>query len=228
LQAAALRCEALFELFAPTGCVGCEARTALGAPLCPSCRQTIVRPGACSLAGVPVVAAVIYRPPIQDALRRLKYEGRPDLARPLAWLLAEAMGGLSDTDALLAPVPVHRRRLAERGYNQAALLSGALARLGPWQSVPRVLARQRWSGAQVGRGRAERLENVKADFVVRQPRRVEGRTVIVVDDVVTTGATAYSCLLALRAAGAQVAAIAAVARAGGAAEELLVGTRLEG
>ncbi|MBN1606768.1 MAG: ComF family protein [Polyangiaceae bacterium] len=228
LRTAALGCEALLEMLAPTRCVGCDTRTALGVPLCNACRRTLERPAVCSLAGIPVVAAAIYRPPIQDALRRLKYASRPDLARPLARLLAEAMVQLSGTRALLAPVPVHRRRLAERGYNQAALLTRELARLGPWKSAPLLLARRHWSGAQVGRGRAERLENVRSDFVVRQARRAAGQTIIVVDDVVTTGATAYSCLLALRAAGAEVAAVAAVARAGGAPEELLAGTPFEG
>jgi ComF family protein len=138
------------------------------------------------------------------------------------------MVDLGEARALLVPVPLHRRRLAERGYNQAALLAGELARLGTWKAAPLVLARRHWAGAQVGRGRAERVANVRRDFVVRQPHRVEGRMVIVVDDVVTTGATTYSCLLALRAAGAKVAGVAAVARAGGTAEELLVGAPFEG
>jgi ComF family protein len=228
IQAAALGCETLLDLFAPTRCVGCETRTPVGVPLCEACRSTLQKPAPCSLAGIPVVAATIYRPPIQDALRRLKYGGRPDLARPLARLLSEAMGELGVTHALLAPVPVHPRRLAERGYNQVALLTGALMRLGPWKSVPLALARRRWTGAQVGRSRTERLENVRMDFVVRNAGRVAGRTVVLVDDVVTTGATAYSCLLALHAAGAKVAAVAAVARAGGEPEELLPGARLEG
>jgi ComF family protein len=228
LQAAALGYETLLDMLAPTRCVGCETRTGLRRPLCEACRLALEKPAACSLAGIPVVAAAIYRPPIQDAIRRLKYSGRPDLARPLAWLLADAMGELGGTDALLAPVPVHRRRLAERGYNQAAVLSRELAQLGPWKSAPLALGRRHWSGAQVGRGRAGRLENVRTDFFVREARRVTGRTIIVVDDVVTTGATAYSCLLALRAAGAKVAAIAAVARAGGAPEELFAATRFEG
>lgn len=185
-------------------------------------------PAVCSVDGIAVVARTIYQPPLRDAIRRLKYDNRPDLARPLAQLLAESLEDFRDTGALLVPVPVHPHRLAERGYNQAALLAGALAYWGPWKSAPLALARRRWSGPQVGHDRTARLQNVKNDFAVRQAKLVAARTVIVVDDVVTTGATAYSCLSALRSAGAKVVAVAAIARAGGKPEELVVRPPLEG
>jgi ComF family protein len=221
LQSAAHGCDALLELLAPTRCVGCDVRTGARIPLCAACRELLQPPAPCSLAGVRVLSAAVYRAPVQRAIRRLKYDGRPDLAAPLARLVQPCLGDLRTADLLLVPVPVHPRRLAERGYNQAALIAGALARLGPWTPAPFALGRRNWSGAQVGRNRAARLSSVAQDFVVRQPRRVEGRTVVVVDDVVTTGATAYSCLSALREAGAEVAAVIAVARAGGGTEELV-------
>ena len=111
----------------------------------------------------------------------------------------------------LVPIPLHRARLAERGYNQAALVAGAAARLLGVRHLPLSLARPRRTREQASLGRRDRLVNVEDAFVVRQA--LHGQRLVVIDDVVTTGATASACADALRRAGAEVAAIAAIARA---------------
>jgi ComF family protein len=157
------------------------------------------------------MAALAYAPPFDAIIQRFKYQGRPDLARGLASLLRFAPIGPGD---LVVPVPLHPKRLAERGYNQAALLAGALARPNGARVGARALTRMRDTPHQASLARAERLANVSAAFRARQPAAVRGRRVVLVDDVVTTGATAAACIRALRGAGADVCMVLAVAAAG--------------
>jgi ComF family protein len=112
---------------------------------------------------------------------------------------------------LLVPVPLHPRKLAERGYNQSALLARALGRELRWRVRERALRRCRDTHAQAELDRNARLENVKGALIERE--QLEGKRVVLVDDVVTTGATASACKEALGRAGAIVIAVAAVARA---------------
>lgn len=164
--------------------------------------------------GLAVVATGLYDGALAAAVQRLKYRKRPDLGRPLGQRLARALrqAALADSHLLvLVPVPLHPTRLAERGYNQSALVAEAAARDLGLQSGPRTLTRTRITGEQASLARRARLENVASAFAVREP--VRDRLVIVVDDVVTTGATALACAAALTGAGALVVAIAAVARA---------------
>jgi ComF family protein len=111
----------------------------------------------------------------------------------------------------LVPVPLHPRKLAERGYNQSALLARALGRELRWRVRERALRRCRDTQAQAELGRNARLENVSGALIERE--ELEGMRVVLVDDVVTTGATASVCREALGRAGAIVIAVAAVARA---------------
>ena len=105
---------------------------------------------------------------------------------------------------LIVPVPLHRRRLAGRGFNQSALMARRLSRLlgRPW--TPAALSRARDTPSQGGLSRAARMENMKGAFVVppRKRRYVSGRSLLLVDDVWTTGATCRACAAALRRAGA--------------------------
>jgi ComF family protein len=199
---------ALLELVAPPECVACESRSA--APLCERCGALVIAPAPRSLAGVPVLAALGYAPPFDGVLRRFKYQGRPDLAPRLAELLP---GSSMLPGHTLVPVPLHPRRLAERGYNQAALLANALARRGGLRVQSTALCRLRDTPRQARLPRAERLRNVEAAFQARRPEALTGSRVVLVDDVVTTGATALACIGSLRRAGARVSAVLAAASA---------------
>lgn len=155
----------------------------------------------------------MYAPPLSLAISRLKFERRSDLAKELARALITPLGdlGLTRRDAFV-PVPLHRLRLVERGFNQAGLVARALASATGATFRPQQLERLRATAQQARLGRDEREANVHAAFRVRAPRTV-GR-VVLVDDVVTTGSTALACVESLREAGCDVAAVVALARAG--------------
>jgi ComF family protein len=204
----------LLDRLAPTACVQC------GAPAqeltCRRCSTlgAIVPPAQVRVRGTRVVAAASYEPPVSVAVRRFKYEERVDLACPLARLLHPLLApALGCAECLLIPVPLHPRRLAQRGYNQAALLARQLSQLTGAKYVPTALARIRDTPRLAGQSRGARAATASGSFVVRRADLVQRRPIILVDDVVTTGATAAACIDALHAAGADVKAVAAVARA---------------
>jgi ComF family protein len=135
-------------------------------------------------------------------LRRHKYGLDQSLGRALAEFLdagPELKAGAYD---IVIPVPLHRTRLRWRGFNQAALLGAALARRLNCSLDVVTLARVRATASQTERDRAQRTRNVRDAFAVRRPSRVAGQRVLLVDDVMTTGATADECARVLRAAGA--------------------------
>ena len=167
------------------------------------------------LDGIPAVAAVPYAGPLADAVQRFKYGARPDLAAQLAALADAALGRLHpEPGSVLVPVPLHPRRLAERGYNQSALLARQLAHRHGLGFAPLALQRLRATDHQVGRTREQRWSNVADAFAVRDVRALAGRHVVLVDDVVTTGATVIACIQSLSAQGARVAGVVALAQAG--------------
>ena len=164
---------------------------------------------------MPLVVAGAYAPPLAPAIRRLKFEGHAELGRELARLLEPRLAALGlGAGASFVPVPLHRSRLVERGFNQAALLASALADSRGGSFAPRALVRSRRTEQQARLGRTERERNVREAFAAR-PGPVP-RCAILVDDVVTTGATALACVRALRQAGSEVLAVAALARTTGA------------
>jgi ComF family protein len=138
--------------------------------------------------------------PLAAAIRQLKYDGRRDLAGPLGSVFADAYP--FDRHAVLTPVPLHPTRLRRRGYNQAALLAAAVGRRRRLAVAPLALARIRDTPAQTGLTGAARRQNLAGAFAVRQPSAVRDTHVVVVDDVLTTGATADACATALVGAGA--------------------------
>ncbi len=151
------------------------------------------------------------------ALQRLKYDGRADIARTLAPLLAPALARVvAQTGVDLAvPVPLHWRRLSSRGFNQAALLLGHAARGLALEVDRTTLRRVRATAAQSGLRGGQRAGNVASAFAVprRRRARVAGRRVLCVDDVMTTGATLGACARALLAAGAREIVVFCAARA---------------
>lgn len=195
-------------------CVGC------GESLEPidRCCETCGLPGeaspcdACLMSPPPfdrARAAFHYGGAISDVLHRYKYEDHPEFARPLAAHLARL--DLEPPDLVL-PVPLHAARRRSRTYDQALYLAQALARARGWRLEPGLVTRVRATERQVGRHRDERVANVAGAFVVHGD--VKGLSVLLVDDVVTTGATAAECARVLKAAGARLVQVAAVARAG--------------
>lgn len=131
------------------------------------------------------------------------------MARPLAELLAAGPLTLAPPPELVVPVPLHPGRERSRGYSQSALLGAALGHLFGVRHEPRALLRTRPTAPQVGLTAAARRENVRGAFRCPRPELVRGRTVWLVDDVITTGATVAEAARTLRLAGArQVWAVA--------------------
>jgi ComF family protein len=151
---------------------------------------------------------------LRALVQRLKCDGYRPLAKPLGRCLARAAERLSEQSFdLIVPVPLHRKRERQRGFNQAELLAAELARLRHIPLGARDCMRVRDTPPQTGLRRAERRKNVAGAFDVPSPQRVEGKRVLLIDDVLTTGATASSCAQALRQAGAAGVWVATVARA---------------
>jgi ComF family protein len=202
------------ELVSPSLCAACEEPAGPGDLLCAHC-EALARPSDVVERlpdGALVVTSGLYEGPLGEAIRRMKYGQRPDLARAFGVRLGKALAAAPFvSQAALVPVPLHRARLAERGFNQSALVAGAAARFLRVEYLPLALARPRRTVEQASLGRSARRDNVAGAFVVRGS--VRGRRVIVVDDVVTTGATSRACTAALEDAGAEVVAVAALARA---------------
>ena len=169
---------------------------------CQACAATLTLPEA--RPDPSHLAAFVYGGAIAQAITRLKFERRPDVARPLAAALRRAARALAaDPPDVVIPVPLHPRRLVERGYNQSALLAGPVARDLRARFLPRALGRCRDTLAQATLQRADRLTNLEGAFHVRRPGDVRGRRALVVDDVRTTGATLYACAATLLEAGAR-------------------------
>jgi ComF family protein len=200
----------LASVVARSRCAACDARVAHLAAFCDACASTAER--ACE-SEEPSFAAFTYGGAVARAIARLKYDGRPDLARPLGDVLWRALEPRARQvrDAIVVPVPLHVSRLAERGFNQSALIARRLARHLGAPLLPLALARVRETPPQATLNREARIANVADAFRARQPERVERRVVLLVDDVRTTGATMEACTRVLMAAGAASVACAVVA-----------------
>ena len=159
-------------------------------------------------------AACLYDEHSRDLILKLKHADRTDLSGLFArWLSRAAAELLEEADAV-APVPMHPSRLLRRRYNQAAEIARPLGVLAGRPYLPDTLVRGRDTDSQGGKSATARRRNVAAAFVVPESRRhrVVGRKVLLVDDVLTTGATAEGCARALLAAGAAQVTLAVVAR----------------
>ncbi len=154
----------------------------------------------------------MFEGPLREAIHQLKYKGRTSLARPLGQYMGQAWQARPLPADLIVPVPLHPARLRERGYNQATLLADRLARATGLALEERGLQRVRATSPQVDLNAAERKANVQGAFQA-EPSRVRGHTIVVVDDVCTTGATLEACSLALQEAGAQRVYAMTLARA---------------
>jgi ComF family protein len=155
---------------------------------------------------------LVFEGPIRNALHKLKYRQNVALGDALGSHLAGYLRTLDWPVELVVPIPLGKTRLKERGYNQVGLVARSVASVVGLHYSPRSIFRVRETESQVGLSIVERKENV-ADAFRAMPELVAGKTVLLVDDVATTGATLASCAQALLLAGAQGAYALTIARA---------------
>src|SRR5271168_2275061 len=219
---------ALDTLYPPT-CLACRAATDLHGALCPRCwsaMRFIERPF-CERLGTPfeqdlgqglLSPQAMADPPVFARARavarfedgpsrtlahRLKYSDRAELARPIArWMARAGVDLLADAD-LLTPVPLHALRLWRRRFNQAAALAAEISRQTGKPCDLSALLRVKATRSQIGLSRAQRAENVQGAFRAADRARVRGLNVVLIDDVLTSGATANAASRALLRAGAK-------------------------
>jgi ComF family protein len=193
-------------LLAPPLCWGCSGPARRGDALCRACRALLHRLSAepVWLCGTRVWAPVAYSGPARDLVGALKFRGAVGVADAMAAQIAANAPSELLAGVTLVPVPLHARRLRSRGYNQAAAIAAALGRRAGLE-VADFLVRTGPAATQVGRHREQRRAGPAGAIEVRGavPARV-----LLVDDVVTTGATLAACRNALRAAGtSEIAAV---------------------
>ena len=229
----------LLDALLPPRCLNCGEDVADPGALCPACwgRLAFLHAPACSCCGHPFEhevgpvglcgACASARPPFRRARAALRYEegsrdlvlrfkhaDRTDAAPAFARWMARAGAELIEDCDLVAPVPLHWRRLFRRRYNQAALLSQRIAAATGRRHAPDLLHRSRPSVGQGGLGRRARRERVAGAFVVKASWRdqVKGRNILLIDDVFTTGATASACAETLLDGGARAVDVLTLAR----------------
>ncbi|MBD3306511.1 ComF family protein [candidate division KSB3 bacterium] len=210
-------------------CKTCWSRIVLiSEPVCPQCGKpfdsSVVRQhaphrcGACRTSPPFfdfAFAPAHYDGVLKEAILQFKFHQKPGLGRPLAHLLLGQIPpdlALQDYEVIL-PVPLHKSRQKQRGYNQAAILARHLARPYHLELMPHNLIRTRDTHAQsLLQGSQERQTNVKNAFHLRSPEAIRDRRVILVDDVLTTGATVNECAKTLKNAGARTVCVLTVSR----------------
>jgi ComF family protein len=215
MQTVARLLASLLDALAPPCCAACDGPAS--GVFCSACAAALRAYPSELLDGIPLLVGGHYGSPLSDAIVRFKYQGRAELAAGLGALVAPKLAAARlPARSLLVPVPLHARRLALRGYNQAALLARALSSATGLPCAPRLLLRSRETERQVGKSRELRLTNADGAFEVNTrllSQHARPATVVLVDDVVTTGSTVRACAQALAAGGARLVAVAAIARA---------------
>jgi ComF family protein len=219
----------LIDVALPPLCPSCREPLADGIGLCASCwsRLSLIEPPYCARLGIPFVydagpgllsMEAIANPPAYDRARAavryddiartlvqaFKYSDRLDLAPMMGrWMARAGRDLLADADGLI-PVPLHWRRLWARRFNQSSALAGAISAVCGIPVVHGGLKRVRATPQQVGRSKVERADNVQGAFRVPDEHKaaVAGRQLVLIDDVLTSGATVDACARALLRAGA--------------------------
>jgi ComF family protein len=233
--------KAFLDIIFPPRCHVCRCFLAepTDIHLCNNCREKIITVSSplCTICGVPFAtengidhicghclttrrpfagarAAARFEGPLQELIHRFKYGKKIHLSRPLGLLTATVLGDFHPAVSAdcIVPVPLHRRRLRERGFNQSQLIGRILAK--SWEIPLSVhnLRRIRWTTPQTGLSAAERERNIRGAFAVVKPDRLEGKRLLLVDDVYTTGSTVTECAKTLRQSGAKEVYVVTVAR----------------
>jgi ComF family protein len=233
----------MLDAVLPPLCLGCNEIVSAPGALCAACWQgfSFVSAPHCARCGYPfaedlgadaLCAGCLARPPryhraraalvYDDQSRRLvlplKHGDRTDIAGACGRWMARAGAELLASAELVAPVPLHWRRLLTRRYNQAMLLARVVVReASPGHGLrlaPDLLRRRRWTGSQAGLGAKERRSNVGQAFDVhpRWTAAVDGKNILLIDDVMTTGATVEACARVLERAGARHVDVLTLAR----------------
>ena len=210
---------AFLDLLFPLRCLGCGKE---GDLLCPSCRQSLpkIEVPFCQRCGTPVKEGVlcptctsypltidgirsllIFEGTVRQAIHQFKYRHIKAMAAPLGQLLTEFLHTHPMPGEVLTPVPLHPKRLRQRGYNQASLLASEISKNTVLPVVEGMLLRLRDTVSQTKTASAaERRDNVRGAFACQQ--KLHGENILLIDDVCTTGATLDACATALKAAGA--------------------------
>lgn len=229
---------ALDVLFPPE-CPSCRGPVETMHNLCPTCFSALrmIAPPFCHACGIPFAVPVDVQSLCPDCLEKppaftrarsamvydrisaplistLKFHDQWAGLERYAALLNAAGGSLLEAADILAPVPLHWRRLWRRKYNQSALLAYGISRHCALPCLPELLVRTRYTPPQMGLKRQERAKNVRRAFAINPAyaTRVQGMHVVLVDDVMTTGATANACANVLRKAGAREVSVLTLAR----------------
>lgn len=227
------------DLLLPPLCLACRSPVSGHDGLCTSCwpRIDFIEPPVCDRLGIPlpyatdevlISAGAMADPPVYDRARavarydgvmrdlihNLKFRDRHDGTALFGRWLSHAGRGLLPEADLIVPVPLYALRLWSRRFNQAALLAGVLSRISGVPNDPFVLSRIRRTASQVGLSAEQRKRNVRAAFAVAESTRpaIAGKRIVLIDDVITTGATANACARALKRAGAVRVDVLALAR----------------
>lgn len=157
-----------------------------------------------------------YDGTLAEAIHFFKYGGKKGLARPLGKIMIEYINSNSSlfpaepVEAL--PVPLHPKRLRQREFNQSLLLAKEISKALGIPLIPDNLQRIRWTRPQIELKGEERLKNVKGAFKVKNPKKIEGKSILLIDDVYTTGATVRECSKVLKKAGADKVYVLTLAR----------------
>jgi ComF family protein len=207
-------------------CAGCLDKISfVTTPLCTTCGTPFAtQNGLDHICGACITlqpfhlcrSATLLDGPIQELIHGFKYGGRVHLSRPLGLVIARSLARFCAEAApeVIVPVPLHRKRLRQRGFNQSQLIGKELEK--QWR-VPLEIAnlrRIRWTDPQTTLDATARVSNVKDAFEVKHGKRLEGKRVLLVDDVLTTGSTMRACAEALRDAGVEAVYAVTVARGG--------------
>lgn len=225
----------ILNIFFPPVCPLCEKDVRpTGAPLCGACHgelcSMLIKSPLCNVCGITFVSrasedhtcgeCLLDRPSfiaarsvfaydgaVMDAIHRFKYSGRVILGPPLGRMFKHMPEGLPSSADLVMPVPLHKKRLRMRGFNQSLLLAKEAARIFSARLDYMNLRRVRHTGQQTDLTAQERKKNVSGAFAVERPEGLNGKKVVLVDDVYTTGATIKECAKTLKKAGAEVWAL---------------------
>lgn len=194
-------CTAEIKVPGPLYCLRCGKPLPDGGAHCYQCRGSKAKKFKCRL----IRSAVVFGPQVRGVVHAFKYTDKPYLAGWLAeWMNRRwaAYPELARAE-LLVPVPLHAKKFKSRGYNQSELLARELGRLRGLPVDALSVVRVRNTPSQTGFGREGRLQNMSGAFACVRPEQVKGKTVLLIDDVATTGATLEGCAEALKAAGAK-------------------------